>query len=86
MRNRKYGNFLEHLLDATNTKCSQRHRLRRTLHLAVKEFSEEAIIDNLVPNYLPTVLVATHTDCKGSLDSKLDADLSIEEIGTALQY
>lgn len=85
MRNGKFWNLLNQLLGSNCSKSNQRHRLRRILNLAIKDASEEAIVDNLIHRYIPTGPVATHPDYKGSLNPKLDSEFSTEEIRTALQ-
>lgn len=85
MRNGKFWNLLNQLLGSNCSKSNQRHRLKRILNLAIKDASEEAIVDNLIHRYLPTGPVATHPDYKGSLNPKLDSEFSTEEIRTALQ-
>ncbi|XP_077560535.1 uncharacterized protein LOC144175329 [Haemaphysalis longicornis] len=78
-------NLFRHLLDETKTKSHQRDRLAKILHAEIKERGEDAVKKKLLEKYIPSTQKVTHRDYFGSPNDRLDRDIDVEEVRTALQ-
>ncbi|XP_077553450.1 uncharacterized protein LOC144168315 [Haemaphysalis longicornis] len=85
LHNDRTWNLFRHLLDETKTKSYQRDRLAKILHAEIKERGEDAVKKKLLEKYIPSTPKVTHRDYFGSPNDRLDRDIDIEEVRTALQ-
>ncbi|XP_077564576.1 uncharacterized protein LOC144180043 [Haemaphysalis longicornis] len=85
LHNGRTWNLFRHLLDKTKTKSYQRDRLAKILHAEIKERGEDAVKKKLLEKYIPSTPKVTHRDYFGSPNDRLDRDIDVEEVRTALQ-
>ncbi|XP_077530885.1 uncharacterized protein LOC144142925 [Haemaphysalis longicornis] len=86
LHNGKAWNLLKHLMDETKTKSHQRDRLAKLLHREVTENGAEAVTQKLRDRYVPTTPTVVHDPYRGRSNERLDRDIEVEEVRTALHY
>lgn len=85
MHNGKTWNLLRHLLDKTKTKSHQRDRLAKLIHREVTKHGAEHVTKRISDRYLPTTPTECHGPYGGLRNERLDRDIDVEEVRTALQ-
>ncbi|XP_077548005.1 uncharacterized protein LOC144160658 [Haemaphysalis longicornis] len=86
LHNGKAWNLLKHLMDETKTTSHQREILAKLLHREVTENVAEAVTHRLRNRYVPTTPTVVHGPYRGRSNKRLDRDIEVEEIRTALHY
>lgn len=77
--------LLRHLLDNTNSKSYQQHRLAQIMHCATKKLGKEETCKRLNDKYLPSTPSESHGDYRGPSNPDLDRDIEEWEVRAALQ-
>lgn len=85
MHSGKIWNLLRQLLDETKTKSHQRDRLANLIYQEVSRHGTDNIIKRISDKYLPTKPTEQHGPYAGMPSEKLDRDIDVEEVRTALQ-
>ncbi|XP_077547772.1 uncharacterized protein LOC144160025 [Haemaphysalis longicornis] len=86
LHNGKAWNLLKHLMDETKTKSHQRDRLAKLLQREVTENGAEAVTQKLRDRYVPTTPTVVHGPYRGRSNERLDRDIEVEEVRTAMHY